>query len=139
MGKALDNMSQTIIIEGRLPALNEIIAESKSHFAKYAKAKKAHTDTIAWQAKASGIKAQGRVFIAIEWHRKDTRTDPDNVAAAKKFVLDGLVKGGVLKDDTAKYISGFIDTFEYGHTDKLVIHIIHSLADFMQWAQSKKL
>lgn len=35
----------------------------------------------------------------------------DNIAFAKKFILDALVKKGVLKDDGWKWVKGFTDEF----------------------------
>ena len=49
--------------------------------------------------------------IKMTWYTKDERVDPDNVAFAKKFVLDALVKKGVLVNDSRKYIKGFEDDF----------------------------
>ena len=50
--------------------------------------------------------------IKFTWLIKNKRIDPDNRAFSKKAVLDGLVKAGILPDDTHKYITGFTDTFE---------------------------
>ena len=47
-----------------------------------------------------------RAHITITWRSKDKRTrDADNLFAAMKGSIDGLVKAGVLVDDSAKYIS----------------------------------
>ena len=47
-----------------------------------------------------------RAHITITWRAKDTRTrDADNLFAAMKGSIDGLVKAGVLVDDSAKYLS----------------------------------
>lgn len=51
------------------------------------------------------------VEIVFTWHLKDRRKDLDNVAFAKKFVLDGLVAAGILPNDSMKYVSGFRDLF----------------------------
>jgi Holliday junction resolvase RusA-like endonuclease len=47
--------------------------------------------------------------ITFTWHVKDKRKDLDNVAFAKKFILDGLVKAGVLKNDNLNHIIAFED------------------------------
>ena len=47
-----------------------------------------------------------RAHITITWRAKDKRTrDADNLFAAMKGSIDGLVKAGVLVDDSAKYLS----------------------------------
>lgn len=52
-----------------------------------------------------------RVSIRFNWIEPNKRRDPDNVAFAKKFILDALVKEGVIKNDTLKYIEHFEDYF----------------------------
>jgi Holliday junction resolvase RusA-like endonuclease len=47
--------------------------------------------------------------VCFEWHEKTKRRDADNIASAKKFILDALVKNGVLVDDSRKYVVGFHD------------------------------
>ena len=47
-----------------------------------------------------------RAHITITWRSKDKRTrDADNLFAAMKGSIDGLVKAGVLVDDSAKHLS----------------------------------
>lgn len=52
-----------------------------------------------------------RVAIRFNWFEPNRKRDPDNIAFAKKFILDALVKEGVLKNDTQKYIEHFEDYF----------------------------
>ena len=52
-----------------------------------------------------------RVAIRFNWIEPNKRRDPDNVAFAKKFILDALVKEGIIKNDTLKYIEHFEDHF----------------------------
>lgn len=40
------------------------------------------------------------VTVLFAWYRPDKRTDKDNVAFAKKFVLDALQIAGVIPNDT---------------------------------------
>jgi Holliday junction resolvase RusA-like endonuclease len=49
---------------------------------------------------------ESSVWIRCVWHEGDRRRDLDNVSAAIKFVLDGLVEMGILKDDSQKYVKG---------------------------------
>ena len=51
------------------------------------------------------------------------KRDKDNVAFAKKYILDALQKSGILPNDNNKYIAGFIDTFVYEKCDKVVVEI----------------
>lgn len=59
-----------------------------------------------------GIRIVKPVELDYLWVAKDKRTDRDNIAFAKKFVQDALVKCGVLEDDGWKYVVGFSDRFE---------------------------
>ena len=51
------------------------------------------------------------VKIQYKWYSKDQRKDLDNIAFAKKFVNDGLVMSGILKNDSQRFITGFTDEF----------------------------
>ena len=67
------------------------------------------TDLVAWQ-----LKGQEHVVapcvISFHWYYS-TKHDFDNIAFAKKYVLDGMVKAGILLDDSQKWVLGFRDTF----------------------------
>lgn len=78
-----------------------------------AKIKKDCTNLVAWQVKKEN-KITKPVAIHFVWEWENMRPDPDNIAFMKKFVLDGLVKGGVLENDTFKYVKGFSDGFKKG-------------------------
>lgn len=53
------------------------------------------------------------VVIDFHWIEGNNRRDYDNIAFAKKFILDAMVEGGRLKDDNRKFVVGFSDTFGY--------------------------
>lgn len=65
----------------------------------------------------------GTVTIHFTWHEKDRRRDKDNVAFAKKFVLDALQKCGVLLNDNNQVIAGFTDSFRYGEDYGVTVEI----------------
>jgi Holliday junction resolvase RusA-like endonuclease len=52
-----------------------------------------------------------RVKLIITWYCKNQKKDPDNISFAKKYILDGLVKAGILQNDGWKQIAGFEDYF----------------------------
>lgn len=64
-----------------------------------------------------------RVSIDFLWVEVNKRRDPDNIAFAKKFILDSLVESGKLKNDTQQYIKGFSDRFEQGDENKVILRI----------------
>ena len=98
---------------GRLPGLNEIIAAAKrgkGKYQPYAIMKDRYTSEIGWLAKK--LPAYNRVDITITWYEPDRRRDPDNITAGQKFILDGLVAGGVIKDDSQRYVNSISHQFE---------------------------
>lgn len=58
----------------------------------------------------------------IHVHSKRRRlTDPDGVSA--KTAIDGLVKGGIFRDDSAKYISAVTFTQELSKLEETIIEV----------------
>lgn len=63
------------------------------------------------------------IQITFNWIEGNKKRDLDNIAFAKKFILDAMVKFGKLKDDNRKYVTNFIDTFAYGESHKVILEI----------------
>lgn len=99
-----------IVIPGELPDLNTIIDESKKHWAEYNRMKKEYTEMVAWLAKGKG--KFKKINLDITWVCKDRRKDKDNIAAGVKFILDGLVMAGVIKNDGWNQIGDIVHRFE---------------------------
>lgn len=101
-----------LTILGRFPGMNEFMAAMNRNRYVGARMKKKWTDLVAWEVKAAGLgRLDQPVTVLFRWVEKDRRRDRDNVAAAKKFILDGLVVAGVLPNDTAKWVRGVSDEF----------------------------
>ena len=66
------------------------------------------------------------IKIHFHWVESRKNRDIDNVAFAKKFILDAMVKYGKLKDDNRKCVTAFTDTFEYGEKNKVILEIMES-------------
>jgi hypothetical protein len=115
-------MAYSFHIPGRLPGMNEMVAAAKGYGGRgygYSKLKKQWTNSIALIARSARIPHMDRVRLVFDWVEptpsKTTKVrDPDNIAAAKKLVLDGLVMAGVLKRDTLSEVAGWTDTFAVG-------------------------
>ena len=104
-----------MVIGGELPTLNEIIDKSKSHYMQYAKMKKSATNRVAWacnQLETIDKVTLNSIELDITYYYKNRRKDPDNIAAAKKFILDGLVKAGIIKNDGWKEVKGWSEKWE---------------------------
>lgn len=105
----------TLIIPGELPDINQIIAASKSHHMKYSSMKKEYTDLVTWIARGKG--KFKRIDLDITWHCKNRRKDKDNICGGGiKFILDGLVASGMIKNDGWNEVNDFTHRFR---VDKL--------------------
>lgn len=62
--------------------------------------------------------------MRFEWHERTKKRDADNIASAKKFILDALVKNGVLEDDSRKYVKGFYDTIIDDKEDFVIVELV---------------
>lgn len=102
----------TVIIKGKFPSLNEYIAACNVSPQVGAKMKRETERDIIYQL-ARLDKITSPVIIRFEWHEKTKRRDKDNVAFAKKFVLDAMQAAGKLPNDNNHFIAGFADDFVY--------------------------
>ena len=115
-------------IYAKLPSLNEYQDACRANKYKGAKMK-SETDTIiGWfirKAVREGTleAVNGPVRLNFFWYEKTKRRDPDNVASAKKFILDALQKQGILPNDSRKYIYGFSDEICDGVADIVKVEI----------------
>lgn len=106
--------TQTLWIPGNLPSLNQIIALAKRQrgsYSPYNDAKAQWHRNVAIYAERCELVPITRARFVFEWIAQDRRTDPDNIAAARKFILDGLVACGILPGDGWAHVVGFEDRF----------------------------
>lgn len=105
-------MEAGMIIQGRFPSLNDYIAAERRNRHIAAKMKRDETKRVADIAANSDMPTfQKPVHVYFTWVEPNKRRDLDNIAFAHKFILDGLVKAGVLNGDSQKYVTGFVDLF----------------------------
>ena len=112
-----------------MPSLNDYIEACRSNAQKGGKFKKEVEEVIGWFIKQaltskSLHKPSGAVMVRFEWHEKTKRRDYDNIASAKKFILDALVKCGVLVDDSRKYVKGGYDVIIEDKEDFVIVELI---------------
>lgn len=98
---------ELLTIEGNLPSLNEYTNANRTN--KYAggRVKRKSTELVSLYCKAQLKEKYKKVFLEIDWYEKDEKKDPDNIIFAKKFILDGLVEAGIVKNDNRKHVAGF--------------------------------
>lgn len=111
-------------VEGRLPTLNEYIKAERGNRYAAAKLKKETEIRIVADIKKTGKGDIPIPFILkIVWYEKTKRRDKDNVAFAKKFILDALQKGGYIENDNNKNVKGFIDEYVYGESQGVLVRL----------------
>lgn len=105
-------MRATLIIRGRFPSLNEYIDAERGIRYKAAAMKREYTDRVSEAAIAQDMPTfKQPVFVVIDWFERDKRRDPDNIRFAAKFILDGLVRAGVIINDNQRWILGIEDRY----------------------------
>lgn len=107
-------MRQTFFVAGPLPGLNEMLASAKGAGGtgrRYSSLKKTWTEAVWATVKSNRVRPVARATIEFVWVERDRRRNPDNVASAKKFILDGLVMAKVLRNDGWGEIAGWSDKF----------------------------
>ena len=106
-------MKVEFTIPGTFPGMNEIIAAANSNRHVYNKMKQEETDRVHREVLAAKVPHITKPFvITYTWIAKDKRRDPGNIAAAEKFIGDGLRDAKVIPNDTWKYVSGIVHRFE---------------------------
>ena len=94
----------------KLPSLNEYIKQINRNKCIGSSFKKQIQNDISWFM--VGIKPiEKPVKIRFTWHEANNKRDLDNICSAKKYILDSMVEMGILKNDTRKYVNGFVDEF----------------------------
>ena len=119
---------QTFIIPHELPTMNEMLDAKATVFkgkrgaSAYTKMKKDADRQVAWLARAQLQPVTTYpVSLHIHWGRKNRRHDKDNIAAGIKFLLDGLVFGGIIEGDGWKHIENWSNSFDVDKTEQQVI------------------
>ncbi len=110
-----------IFIPGPLPGQNEMMAAAKKKIPwlsggkkkvfQYTVMKNEWTDKICIYFMKSKIPKMKAVAVEFVWLEKDRKRDPDNITAAKKFILDGMVVAGIIPNDGWKQVKGLSDSF----------------------------
>ncbi len=92
------------------PTLNEQIDLARNHWSASASAKKEWTNLAAILS-ASLPKFPGKVWLSFNWKIKNFGSDPDNIEASAKYIMDGLTPetkkkpgSGVIQKDSLMII-----------------------------------
>ena len=95
-------MRFTFEIPGTLPTLNQYVDHERANRFAAAAMKRKTQERIVTAMGGIAPHFEGEVTVQFEWIRPDARSDKDNVAFAKKFILDALQQAGVIASDSWK-------------------------------------
>ena len=115
-------MEYKVNIPLKYPSLNEYIRACRTNRFQGASMKQScEQQTAIFLKKVPAVITP--VEIAFHWVETDKRRDLDNIAFAKKFILDAMVTQGIIPDDSQKYVVGLSDTFETGALNAVMVTI----------------
>lgn len=116
------------IINRQLPSLNDVISKNRANRYLGAKFKAEIEEAIGWDIKQALTKGELKPVttpceIHINWHEKAKRRDVDNIQSSQKFILDALVKNGVLPNDNRRWVRQVHHTVNEAEKDYVEIYI----------------
>lgn len=118
-------MTHEFTINFRLPSLNEYV--NKCRYSKYkgAKFKRITDRNICCEIRAQLflLKITKPVIVHITYIEENKRRDVDNIYSAAKYILDGLVKMQVLKDDSKRYVIDVKNSVQYAKESKVIVKL----------------
>lgn len=103
-----------LVIEGRLPDLNDYQYKCRSHFSKGAAMKKQCIGTVGLYViqQLKGVHIDKMVTMKYVWYEPNRKRDLDNISSfGRKCIQDALVECEVLQNDGWKNINSFTDEF----------------------------
>lgn len=108
-------MNQLLTIPFRLPGLNEITEANRRNKYAGAKLKRDTEEQIIGCIKRTGLQPiEYPCIVHMTFEEPNKRRDTDNVESAKKMILDALVRSGILKGDSPRYVVGSPSWTRYG-------------------------
>lgn len=99
-----------MIIKTKMLTLNKYINAERSNKMIAANIKRKTTNSIALEC-IEEKPLKGMYDVEFIWYKANNREDHDNIAFCKKYILDGLKKAGIIKDDSPRHIRNFKDKF----------------------------
>lgn len=120
-------MTGYLNIKGIMPGLNDYSGAERVHRQVAAKMKREETARVAWAAKAQLPKFTKTIRLTITYREKARNRDKDNIAFAKKFILDGLKDAGCIPNDGWAWIDGWSESFIVDKDDPGITVIINEV------------
>lgn len=122
-------MTGHLNIQGTMPGLNDYSDAERKHRQIAAAMKRDETARVAWAAKTQLPVFTRMIRLTIVYREKNRKRDKDNIAFAKKFILDGLVVAGRIPNDTWAWIDGWAEEFVVDAADPGITVIINEVKE----------
>ena len=110
-----ENKFASFTIKGRFPSLNEYINACRRNVYLSNQMKQTYTMTAMIYARQTRVKfdMDCAVTVKIAYYEPSSKRDIDNISSfGNKVILDGIVKAGMLKNDSQRYICGIVNSVE---------------------------
>lgn len=120
-------MTGYLDIKGIMPGLNDYSGAERTHRQAAAQMKRTETERVAWAAKAQLPIFKKQIRLHIVYREKNRKRDKDNIAFAKKFILDGLKDAGRIPNDGWAWIDGWSEGFIVDANDPGITVIINEV------------
>ena len=103
----------TLVINEKLSNLNDYTNANRTNKYVGADMKKNNEKIISSyiQQQLKGVNFKNKVKLSFRWYEQNRRRDLDNIAVAKKFILDALVSNNIIVSDGWRGVAGFTDEF----------------------------
>lgn len=122
-------MTGHLNIQGTMPGLNDYSDAERRHRQIAAKMKLEETNRVAWAAKTQLPVFTKMIRLTIIYREKNRKRDKDNIAFAKKFILDGLKEAGRIPNDGWAWIDGWSEAFVVEPNDPGITVIINEVKE----------
>ena len=122
-------MTGHLNIQGIMPGLNDYIAAMNRNRHIGNKMKTTETERVAWAAKSQLPVFTRKIHLTIVYREKKRNRDKDNIAFAKKFILDGLKESGRIPNDGWAWIDGWSEAFVVDAKDPGITVIINEVKE----------
>ena len=111
-------MTQTFIIDGELADFNKYVNACRGHYAKGNRFKQEQDDIVVAYIRKGKVKPMdGPIEVGISWiegrRRGGKLRDVDGIAAATKFILDAIVKCGIIPDDNPRIVRNVYHYYKF--------------------------
>ena len=118
----------TFTIKAKLPSLNDVIAKNRANKYYANSFKQDIEEVIGWAIKQARVMKTLKpvnkpCIIKMEWHEATKRRDVDNIQSSQKFVLDSMVKNGILQNDSRRYVKQVYHEIIDDSVDYVVVSI----------------